>query len=285
MKIRFPEKIHNDSKGFVFLNSLSNYQKTEDLIFDMEELKFIEAGTLPHFAIIIEYCLRKHKNVTYMNLNEELKKFFQKNNFSKKMTIKNDGESRDLYNSMMKYTEVTDINEFIKYIENEVFKNKIDKYVPINEEKRKEIIENIAELFINAEQHALSEKVMICGQIYPKTKELVLSVANAGKTFIETIRTIELYKEYSAIECVRVSLEKFVTSKKDSPGGLGLNRIVEFLKEHRGSLKIITGEVYYSENFFNNSVEKEELKSKFSGSTVTLVFKIDQEEKIWKNIK
>jgi len=85
-----------------------------------------------------------------------------------------------------------------------------------------QFLQILGEVFINAETHADSSLgVFVCGQFYPNQQRLVLSIADSGVTIPERVN--QRFKiNLPAIRALRWALVEGNTTKRDTPGGVGL---------------------------------------------------------------
>lgn len=130
------------------------------------------------------------------------------------------------------------------------------------------------ELFNNYTEHARTEQpVYVCGQFFPKYKQLIFSLTDVGIGFLEPIRayTSSLpLPVYGAREAVEWAVQnKNTTRKGDSIGG-GLKDILKFCSTSTRKFHLITDGIYA--RFEAGKSSYETLAHHFKGTTVHLLF-------------
>lgn len=129
-------------------------------------------------------------------------------------------------------------------------------------------LQSLGEIFINSQTHAESNLgVFICGQFYPLKQRLDISIADAGITIPGKIKQ-RFGVRPPAVKALRWALTEGNTTKEDSPGGVGLKLLRDFIALNGGRLQIASGKAFWQfqhgkENFL-------ELKHEFPGTVVNL---------------
>ena len=99
-------------------------------------------------------------------------------------------------------------------------------------------------MFENARTHGKCKNIHTCGQFYPTRKKLHITIVDTGKTIVNNVNDF-LNKGMSSSECINWAMETGNTTKVgNTPGGLGLGLIFEFI-----NLKTLSpaGETYTSQ--------------------------------------
>jgi hypothetical protein len=161
--------------------------------------------------------------------------------------------------------KTTDANRFYDYL---------DEHLPgkgmpeMTSEFALRFLQSLGEIFINSQTHAESNLgIFICGQFYPLKQRLDISMADAGLTIPGKInRRFEV--NLPAVKALRWALTEGHTTKEDSPGGVGLKLLRDFIALNGGRLQIASGKAFWQfqhgkENFL-------ELKHEFPGTVVNL---------------
>ena len=103
------------------------------------------------------------------------------------------------------------------------------------------IMGQVWELFTNAFEHGKSPiGVISCGQFFPKSRELLLSIADFG---IGIPANVSLYRgaDCSGSEAMSAAFKRgFTTSNATYPRGMGLDLVKEFVQKANGCLEIFS---------------------------------------------
>lgn len=197
----------------------------------------------------------------------------RKNGFGKHLDL---SPLPDTYNSTMHYTifnaTTENLEKFEKYIATNLFnKGKIPKLTPIVKDT---IVDNLLELFNNVIDHAESDKVFVCGQYFPRSYQLTMSIVDLGNTIKYNVTTFLNSMKLSVPDnTIQWAIQKGNSTKSTSaPGGLGLNILQEFLFKNSGEFLIISADEYFrlqkGKNNFTN------IKEYFNGTIITVSFNL-----------
>ncbi|MBL7975195.1 MAG: hypothetical protein JNJ85_09800 [Candidatus Kapabacteria bacterium] len=135
-------------------------------------------------------------------------------------------------------------NEFIEWLEHNVR----DKIPMMEEQVWKQIVEHIYEVLNNTFYHAdTMHGISVCGQYYPTCGYFELALYDCGKGIPANVRQFDQFtRQFTDEECVKWSTKKGTTTRpRNTPGGLGLFRIEEFLRLNKGSMQIVSGTGFY----------------------------------------
>lgn len=158
-----------------------------------------------------------------------------------------------------------DIDSFISYID-WIFSS--GKLPEMTAGVRNKLRESFVELFLNVIEHSESHLgVFVCGYHSLERQTLALSIADAGIGMQKRVRK-SLGRELSPCEAITWALKRGNTTRK-TPGGLGLDILVEFIKKNEGRLVVWSGFGYLDcqkETVFTDVIENE-----FQGTVVTAV--------------
>lgn len=134
------------------------------------------------------------------------------------------------------------------------------------------IAEGIYEIFVNAQMHSQTKSIFTCGQFFPKKNKIEFTITDIGIGFKNNINK-RFNSKLNAVEAIQWAVKDTHTTKIDTPGGIGLAKLIEFLKINTGKLQIISNEGYYE--FSDNIEKKENFIGEFPGSIVNLQFNTD----------
>jgi signal transduction histidine kinase len=132
-----------------------------------------------------------------------------------------------------------------------------------------QFLQILGEVFINAETHADSSLgVFVCGQFYPNQQRLVLSIADSGVTIPERVNQ-RFNINLPAIRALRWALVEGNTTKRDTPGGVGLKLLRDFICANRGQVQIASGQAFWQ--FHAEAEEFKEFDHVLPATVVTVV--------------
>lgn len=196
-------------------------------------------------------------------------KIFDKNGFNHK--IFSCEKQIDTYNTTVPFDYFKsvkgdeNVEEFISYLDNLISKTVFPK---LTEGAQKCIKKALSEIYINASMHSKGENVYVCGQYFPTKDELDFTITDTGIGFKKTIDSRYPNNDIkNDIEAIEWCLKKGNTTKK-SPGGLGLDLLLNFLKLNNGKLQIVSKRGFYSSS--NDNIIQKELKYPFPGSIINM---------------
>lgn len=165
-----------------------------------------------------------------------------------------------------------DSYNFGKYIDAE-----IPRYLPaMAADVQRDISAYIQELFGNAKDHGICDRVFTCGQFYPSKGKMDFTIANLGKTFKENVDEYFRVSETAAPDySIAWAVEPEHSTKLDVTGGLGLTLMRDFIHYNDGRFQIVSGNEYWELN------RKKEVSRRFDvcfpGTIVNI--EIDQNDK------
>lgn len=241
------------------------------LVLNFNNVTFISANQFAVLGCILSDFQYKNKNtrISITNMSERLSSIIRVNGFNMHVSWPS---LPDRYNTSIPYKifNVSQISEFEKYITISIF-NRSD--IPKMSFRLKEcMIDNILEIFNNVKEHTNAEHVYTCGQYFPKKKLLYFTVVDSGETipynvkhfFHDQNKTLNDFSVNWAIQSGNS------TRRTDSPGGLGLFLLSDFIRMNEGELFIVSG---------NESFEQTKRGSRcvylnhtFLGTIVTMAF-------------
>lgn len=143
-----------------------------------------------------------------------------------------------------------------------------EKLPTMTPQARRVLADSLGELFGNAQEHAESPLgAYTCGQFFPKQNRLRFSLSDAGIGIPNRVRSLASNAAMSDTESLRWALAGNST-RRDLPGGSGLQVVKSFVKMNGGCLQIVTGGVFYE---YNRYVEAYSALAGFAlGTTIAL---------------
>lgn len=158
------------------------------------------------------------------------------------------------------------------YIQSELLDNK--DFPRHSEKLGGEIKRNIFELFENARTHGKCKHIHTCGQFYPNRKKLHITIVDTGQTIVNNVKDF-LKKEMSSCECIDWAMETGNTTKVgNTPGGLGLGLIFEFVNINKGKIQIVSSNGYWE--LREGKISKSDLNFSFGGTIANLEFDLTE---------
>lgn len=171
---------------------------------------------------------------------------------------------------------VDEANTFKEYINTELIgKQKFPKHTDL---AGKYISTNIYEIFINAVYHGDCGHVYCCGEYYPNedTPKLRMTITDYGNTMYNNV---DQYFKLKGIEdtimadtAIKWAIIEGNTTKSTT-GGLGLSCLMDFIKQNKGEVHIVSsnGILIYKEDI----IKTELLEKSFPGTIVNMEFNFD----------
>ena len=140
----------------------------------------------------------------------------------------------------------------------------------VGETLKRKISESIYEIFINAKIHSNSEYVYTCGQFFPKKDIIEFTIVDMGQGFKNNING-RFNKDMSAVQAIKWAAASGNTTKRNTPGGIGLAILKEFIHFNDGTFQIVS-----DDGFYEYSKQKEiynTLSDPFPGTIVNMKFR------------
>lgn len=276
MIIKIPHKISSDYDGFNSLVNIHNRLKDtmfEKVVFDFSNCAWFEANLSAVLGAICNDLVENLNTVGFINLKPATITILEKNEF-----LKHFGGNViiDNYKTTIKYRKYQPNEQtlFKEYLDKELL-SKEDMPV-MSELLQKKINESIFEIFENAVTHGDSENVFSCGQYYPKKNppRIDFTIVDLGKTIKANVNNF-LKKDLSSTETIKWAVDAENTTKTgNTPGGLGLKIIRNFLSINKGEIQIISANGFWQKDK-NNRIFAKKLSSYFAGTIVNLEFNLD----------
>jgi hypothetical protein len=278
MVINIPNRVCSDKIGFEWLvrtaNELNNISFST-ITFDFRFCSWFEANLCAVLGAICHRATQNINNVEFVNLSPSVQSIFSKNEF-----LKHFGSHWvffDLNKTTIKYRRYKSNEQslFKKYLDDELLS--MEDMPNMSELLRKKINESIFEIFENAVTHGASEYVFSCGQYYPQKNppRIDFTIVDLGKGIKSNVNEY-LGKSLKGSKTIEWAVEERNTTKKgNTPGGLGLKLIREFLKINKGEIQIVSVDGFWQQDK-NNIIFAGDFNKDFAGTIVNLEFNIDK---------
>lgn len=279
--INIPHNINTEFRSHALLSKLCTQlssTQADDVYLDFSKVNFIASNQFAILGCILDAFKREHRdtNIYMSHLKDEIKNTIKKNGFNRHLLF---SKSPDTYNTIIPYTifNIEQIDEFEKYIVLRIFNR--DNIPTMSEKVKSSIIDNILEIFNNVKEHTHSNEVYTCGQYFPRSSLLYLTIVDSGETIPYNVNT---YCTSFNIEVPANPLEWAIvpgntTRITGTPGGLGLSLLSDFIELNDGKLYIVSGKETYEKS---GSKEKHMyMHDPFPGTIVTVAFNLSDESK------
>lgn len=279
MIIEIPNNIRSDFNGFDwFVNTYHGIKDInfETITFDFQYCRWFEANLCAVLGAICHKATQNLNDIEFINIASSVELVFSKNEFLKHFGGK--WVFIDLNKTTIKYRryQSTEQGLFKKYLDDELLSK--EDMPNMTDLLKKKINESIFEIFENAVTHGASEYVFSCGQYYPQKSppRIDFTIVDLGKGIKSNVNQF-LSKSLSGAEAINWAVEKNNTTKRgNTPGGLGLKLIRDFLRVNKGEIQIVSADGFWQQDKKNN-IFASDLKRNFSGTIVNLEFNIDKE--------
>lgn len=246
----------------------------DKLILDFRKVTFISANQFAVLGCMLSHFHNQHLStqIMFANVSAKLESVMRVNGFGKHFSY---DLLPDTYNTAIPYKifNVSQIDEFEKYILMEIFSRKdIPKMSNL---VRDSIIDNILEIFNNVKEHTNSCTLYTCGQYFPSKSLLYFTITDSGETIPYNVSSFlqehEIGIDTSSLEWAMQSGNS--TRRSDSPGGLGLYLLSDFIRLNCGELYIVSGNETFEQT--KKGIRYKYLEYSFSGTIVTMAFNLN----------
>lgn len=275
--IKLADRVDTDFAGYKklirFYNECREYTN-QTVHIDFYHLEWIDANLCALFEAIF-YKLSKENNLQFATDLAFLESKFDvlfRNGF-----IQSDKKFDDVQHSTMPTVsfECGD-KQFVSYVEKHLLEHR--GMPEIHDELKEQIMEDLIEVFSNVHLHAQTvDPFFVSGQFYPKQRHLRFTMVDLGQGFLPKIEKATNGEIANSLDAIKWALNgnSSKVALENTPGGLGLSRILKYCEKHNGQLDIISGNGYWSSDYENTIAFKggRELESPFVGTTINLSFK------------
>lgn len=156
---------------------------------------------------------------------------------------------------------------------NEITKLLVDKNITLDEDEIREFLSTtIGEIFSNSINHSNQNEVFFMFDIHYEKDEfyLCVNVIDYGTTIISNVKDF-LKTEQSHEFCMNWAIQSGNTTRAGS-GGYGLPTLIKYIQEMKGTLYIVSGDVFY--RLENNRETIRAVKGFFYGTSITFMVKL-----------
>lgn len=251
------------------------YYTSKDFRFDFSDCTFIKQNGVAFLAGLSSYI---RKNGGVVSIDEDtiipaVKMNLAQNGFLKEITGSFepwDGNSVPL----RKYTS-RDVDLIETYLE----ERWIGKgWIHASNLLSGKIVGNVIELYVNAFEHSKSEiEVFTCGQRFPKNKNLVLTIIDFGIGIPQSVNDFfkEKGEKYNGISRLETAFQDgFSTKIRDTPRGIGLDLLKNFIQKNNGSMDIYSNNEYARITSNESAYMNKEFY--FHGTAINIKLKCDE---------
>ena len=276
--IYFPSHLKTDEEGFTLLAQLHHQTAVKGrYVLDFSDVHWIEANLCAVLGAIVQQ--NRKNGSTFKFANWEEKHFL-------KHTLKNNGflnilDERNKLNPNPKRKNSGIPFRSFDLKDEDAVEEYIYKYVLLSEQvpemtdgAKKKIYRSIFEIYQNSVIHSGAKEIFVCGQFYVNKKRMALTMVELGKTFKDNVCNYkEEHKDFTACNCIEWAVESGNSTKgNNTPGGLGIDLIRDFLVKNEGKLQICSSNGYWQEKKGVKFVES--ISSSFEGSIVNIEFNL-----------
>ena len=274
--ITFPQQCDNQILAYKrVINDYWTFMKTNsaaEIIFECGDIRFIRPLGLNILALLIRSFLQQGSRTIYFVHPTKVlcKKYLEDQGFYKEFPI------RDSDSTIKALPQDTSVGlrrmESFQPLYLEQIALWLNRNLSLPEESIKDVVKiPLSEIILNVVDHSRSSVgCYISAQAYPHEKRLMLSVADLGVGFLETLhpKYTFLSKNEEAIAlAVRVGIS---SNSRGGNAGAGLSNLCGFLKP-RGKLEIISISGVWSQDSAGNS-SKCTIPFDFPGSCINIEF-------------
>lgn len=245
------------------------YWQAKDISFDCISLN-LEKWFSANMCAVLGGLLDELSFTNAIEIHSETPKLFdtlRKNGFLDSYNVPSISDS---YHTTIPYLKlnVSENRYFYEYIN----KDLVNSYAfpNVGETLKRKISESIYEIFINAKIHSNSEYVYTCGQFFPKKDIIEFTIVDMGQGFKNNING-RFNKDMSAVQAIKWAAASGNTTKRNTPGGIGLAILKEFIHFNDGTFQIVS-----DDGFYEYSKQKEiynTLSDPFPGTIVNMKFR------------
>lgn len=248
--IVFPERLNNDAASYEFLAQLQHEVKTStahEVLFDMTECSFYHALFTSFLGTMLHIANRYGKTANICTVRgSAVENYLKSSGLYSYVT----GDQRNYTNrnSIPFFTiKSRDDEDVLEYV------GKIIDHAPIKltEQARELLFQNIFEIFCNAAEHSGEDMgVYACGHWMPSKRHLVFSIYDTGVGIPNLVK--EKVKDvHFSEDALRWALLPGNSTKQlhdGVPRGLGLAKLMSFIKLNNGCLNIFSNDICFSFN-------------------------------------
>lgn len=276
----FRGNLNNNKETYEQIGKLYNFLvscKTQKVVLDFSKVSFIAANLFAVLGACLDYSINKNCHKIFVKgLNNTIKQLIARNGFNRYFRIES---IDDNYRNSIRYeifqANTEQLTDFERYLILYVFDHK--EMPAMSDSYRNLIIDNFLEIFNNVIDHAEAESVYVCGQFFHKKKILDISIVDIGLSFDQKINKYFKDKGLKSPEkCIEWAIMSGNSTKTETPGGLGLTVLMEFLRYNAGSFTIVSGREFYC--YDKEKAITQDISQFFPGTIVTIRIDLSDEK-------
>lgn len=268
MKFYLPA-IRHDFEGFAALTQL--YSQTRNCLFenieiDMRATDWFDADMCSVFGAILYSLGSDLNNVTLTNIPPRVEQILSKNGF-----LVHYGQALNIIDHwgttiFYKRFDIGERRYFSDYIDNE-FINR-EEIPQMSHALLKKFRGSLFEIFDNSMIHSGTELgVFSCGQFFPNRNRLDFIVVDLGVGIRKKVCD-HLEFDISPEQAIEWATQEKNTTKRGTPGGLGLKLLCNFIDLNGGRIQIVSDAGYWCRE--NRSTIARRLDHPLPGTAVSL---------------
>jgi hypothetical protein len=265
--------LNDDIQDFDRLFSLHQQAINSDkehLILDFSDCQFLRHNAVAFLGGLVRFNQFQGKNViiSWHSIRERVCTNLKQNGFYTAHTEDSNGWS----GNSIPYREerVLDKNGFLAYLR----KLWLGRgWINVDEDIQREILSKVVEIYVNVFEHADSKVgVFVCGQHYPKRRELSLSLVDFGVGIPHKVRTHLNQQSMAAELAIEWAIAPGNSTRTNLvPKGIGLDALMDFVTDTRGKLEIFSDNGYIL--FNGNGLAYGKCSTPFMGTLVNISLK------------
>ena len=268
--LKIPVRLNLDFTGYKYMSNLFSYICNcydNYITLDFSDVKYFDAGFVAFLGGMYDYFKSCGKYICLLppNDNRAYKYFFD----SGLLTYINQTGVPSNQNAIP-------LGNFkcVDYNVTNVYTNKFIDLAPItlSSGAKGHISSNLIELFTNAIDHSESSLgCYACGHWMPQHNTLVFSIYDSGIGIPNKIKRI--YPNYSSKDAINWAFGKgnsTIQLENCVPRGLGLYYLKDFIFANKGSLRILSNNIYYEYKDGGDSESFKVIDAPIHGTLITV---------------
>ena len=275
-----PKDIKTDKNGYEAIASIyhSIYsQEDQKITINFSKCQSFDANLSAVLGAVLDLLIiEKGCQIWFSPANRSVRRRLSRNNFFRAWNVETITEDREHYITYQKFPRENQ-TEFKQYIETELLqKQKFPRHTKLVGTR---ITENIFEIYANAIMHGHTEFVHTCGEYNNNIHTLDMTIVDCGLTIPHNVNTFLSKIGKGVLNSCEAIEWAFVdgNTTKDSPGGLGLAILKQFIEKNQGCLQIVSGDAFLE--FSSKGTTSQLLSLNFPGTIVNMKFNFDDDNK------
>jgi len=260
--------IDSDFKSFQQIIEL--YHEHKDDLFETIEVNikdWFKANMCSALGAVLEFFSKNLNTIEFTFSDKKIENILLRNNF---LSFFEYGLLPDSNQTTIKYLRLNpnDGKYFKKYVVSELVSR--EGMPNMSFKVSEKITESIYEIFVNAQIHSESPSIFTCGQYFPNMHLIEFTITDIGIGFKNKINS-RFKTNLNSVQAIKWAVADKNTTKVETPGGIGLALLKEFVHLNKGRMQIISDDGYY---VYDSERERTKLFDKpFPGTIVNLQFK------------